>query len=93
MQERFAWFLDEARSSGPRRYLPVITIEKNGKGVIDIDTVKGCTLGMSGPSQWRMLRRMLRGQDGQAVRDRLRAECQPPVHGPRTSEMRSSRSC
>jgi hypothetical protein len=27
--------------------LPVLTIEKNGKGVIDIDTVKGCTLGMT----------------------------------------------
>jgi len=28
------------------RYLPVLTVVKNGKGVVDVDTVKGCTLGM-----------------------------------------------
>ena len=45
-QAGFGWFQAQAESAGPRHYLPVLTIEKNGKGVIDIDTVKGCTLGM-----------------------------------------------
>jgi hypothetical protein len=27
-------------------YLPILTVVKNRKGVIDVDTVKGCTLGM-----------------------------------------------
>lgn len=45
-QVRFPWLQDKAAPAGPRPYLPVITIEKNGKGVIDVDTVKGCTLGM-----------------------------------------------
>lgn len=27
-------------------YLPVLTVTENGKGVLDVDTVKGCTLGM-----------------------------------------------
>jgi hypothetical protein len=30
----------------PRRYLPYLTVMANGKGVLDCDTVKGCTLGM-----------------------------------------------
>lgn len=29
-----------------RQYLPVLTAVENGKGVLDVDTVKGCTLGM-----------------------------------------------
>lgn len=45
-QERFSWFGAKSEPSAPRQYLPVITIERNGKGVIDVDTVKGCTLGM-----------------------------------------------
>lgn len=45
-QERFPWFGAKAIPAGPRNYLPVITIERNGKGVIDVDTVKGCTFGM-----------------------------------------------
>ena len=31
----------------PRRYRPVLTVSENKKGVIDLDTVKGCTLGMN----------------------------------------------
>jgi len=31
---------------GKRRYLPVLTAVENQKGVLDVDTVKGCTLGM-----------------------------------------------
>lgn len=30
----------------PRRYRPVLTFSENRKGVLDVDTVKGCTLGM-----------------------------------------------
>lgn len=30
-----------------RHYLPVLTATKNAKGVLDIDTVKGCTFGMN----------------------------------------------
>jgi hypothetical protein len=30
----------------PRRYLPLLTASENQKGVLDVDTVKGCTLGM-----------------------------------------------
>lgn len=29
------------------RYLPILTVVVNRKGVIDVDTVKGCTIGMS----------------------------------------------
>lgn len=46
-QAPFSWFSGPAAPVGPRQYLPVITIERNGKGVIDVDTVKGCTLGMN----------------------------------------------
>jgi hypothetical protein len=28
------------------QYLPVLTVVENGKGVLDVDTVKGCTMGM-----------------------------------------------
>ena len=31
---------------GLRLYRPVLTAHKNGKGCLDVDTVKGCTLGM-----------------------------------------------
>jgi hypothetical protein len=31
----------------PRRYSNVLTVSKNRKGVLDVDTVKGCALGMS----------------------------------------------
>ncbi len=30
----------------PRHYRPILTVEKNRKGVLDVDTVKGCTYGM-----------------------------------------------
>ena len=32
---------------GGRRYRPILTAVENEKGVLDVDTVKGCTLGMS----------------------------------------------
>lgn len=35
-----------ATRSGLRQYSPFLTAEVNGKGALDIDTVKGCTLGM-----------------------------------------------
>jgi hypothetical protein len=41
---------DESREAPiyeKRRYLPIITAVENGKGVIDVDTVKGCSLGMA----------------------------------------------
>lgn len=36
----------EPDNAGGRRYLPILTAVENGKGVLDVDTVKGCTLGM-----------------------------------------------
>ena len=36
-----------APAPGLQRYGSVLTVSENGKGVIDIDTVKGCTLGMA----------------------------------------------
>lgn len=41
-------FPDDAEigKDGRRLYLPVLTVTENGKGVLDVDTVKGCTLGM-----------------------------------------------
>ncbi len=41
------WLFEEViRSTEPRRYLDVLTVAVNRKGVLDVDTVKGCTLGM-----------------------------------------------
>ena len=37
---------DVRRSFGHRPYRPVLTVTENGKGVLDVDTVKGCTSGM-----------------------------------------------
>ena len=34
-------------ASGRKRYSPVLNVEINRKGVLDVDTVKGCTFGMS----------------------------------------------
>lgn len=39
-------FDDASRVDGVKRYRPVLTVVENGKGVLDVDTVKGCTLGM-----------------------------------------------
>lgn len=39
-------FPEYERPREPRRYAPVLTVTKNRKGVLDVDTVKGCTLGM-----------------------------------------------
>ena len=33
-------------ADGSRKYLPLLTAVENQKGVLDVDTVKGCTLGM-----------------------------------------------
>jgi hypothetical protein len=41
-------FLDDVDAHGGlRRYLPILTAVENQKGVLDVDTVKGCTLGMA----------------------------------------------
>jgi hypothetical protein len=37
---------DVPRVDAPRRYLPYVNVAINAKGVIDIDTAKGCTEGM-----------------------------------------------
>jgi hypothetical protein len=37
---------DDGAPIGPRQYLPILTATENQKGVLDVDTVKGCTLGM-----------------------------------------------
>ena len=39
-------FEDSEEYQGGRRYLPILTAVENGKGVLDVDTVKGCTFGM-----------------------------------------------
>ena len=31
----------------PKRYLPFLSVTENKKGVLDVDTVKGCTEGMA----------------------------------------------
>jgi hypothetical protein len=36
----------EPEPQSPRRYLPVLTVTENGKGVLDVDTIKGCSFGM-----------------------------------------------
>ena len=36
----------ESKHPGARHYLPILTAVENHKGVLDVDTVKGCTLGM-----------------------------------------------
>lgn len=36
----------EPDEHGARHYLPILTAVENQKGVLDVDTVKGCTLGM-----------------------------------------------
>ncbi len=37
----------ESERRGPRSYRNVLTVDINQKGVLDVDTVKGCTAGMS----------------------------------------------
>ena len=37
---------DVGKPLGPRRYQPWLTVSENRKGVLDVDTVKGCTHGM-----------------------------------------------
>lgn len=39
--------LYESSRAGPRHYSPVLTVQMNGKGVLDADTVKGCSFGMA----------------------------------------------
>ena len=46
MQMMQARLFEDVRKSLPGCYLPILTITENGKGVLDIDTVKGCALGM-----------------------------------------------
>jgi hypothetical protein len=40
-------FSEYAPVLGPRRYRPILTATLNGKGVLDVDTVKGCQLGIN----------------------------------------------
>lgn len=37
----------EVKDVPPTQYLPILTIDENLKGVLDVDTVKGCTRGMA----------------------------------------------
>lgn len=46
LSEQQPLFADTERYEGNRRYLPILTASENQKGVLDVDTVKGCTLGM-----------------------------------------------
>lgn len=45
--EQSSFFEDSEPHVGKRRYLPILTASENQKGVLDVDTVKGCTLGMA----------------------------------------------
>lgn len=38
--------LGDCEEHGKKRYRPVLTVVENGKGVLDVDTVKGCFIGM-----------------------------------------------
>lgn len=40
-------FEDDSDSGTPKRYRPILTAAVNQKGVMDVDTVKGCSLGMA----------------------------------------------
>lgn len=44
-QALFTCQVEQEQVKGPRFYKPVLTITENLKGVVDVDTVKGCTLG------------------------------------------------
>lgn len=46
MNSQRALFGDGETREGRRQYLPRLTVVENEKGVLDVDTVKGCTLGM-----------------------------------------------
>lgn len=47
MISQLTFFSPSSRSDdGRRTYLPLISAVENAKGVLDVDTVKGCTLGM-----------------------------------------------
>jgi len=43
---RLSLFGGEVIAAIPRLYLPILTANENRKGVLDVDTVKGCTMGM-----------------------------------------------
>ena len=46
-QSGFEWFSGKSWTNrGHRLYRSLLTVDKNGKGVLDVDTVKGCTMGM-----------------------------------------------
>lgn len=46
MNEQIVLFKQRESSGDKRTYLPVLTVSENQKGVLDVDTVKGCTIGM-----------------------------------------------
>ena len=46
MNTQLVMFHSGRDESAKRQYLPLITATENSKGVLDVDTVKGCTLGM-----------------------------------------------
>jgi len=45
-EAQYAAFPVPPRQPGPRRYRGELTVSANQKGVLDVDTVKGCTIGM-----------------------------------------------
>ena len=46
MASQYLLFDEQKREHKARNYQPFLTAIENGKGALDIDTVKGCTLGM-----------------------------------------------
>jgi hypothetical protein len=47
MDAQLSFFNDSEVHQGARRYKPILTAVKNAKGVLDVDTVKGCSIGMA----------------------------------------------
>jgi hypothetical protein len=45
-KEQLSFLEDTEQHDGAKLYHPILTAVENGKGVLDVDTVKGCTIGM-----------------------------------------------
>lgn len=45
-KQQLTFLEDTEHYDGMKRYHPILTAVENGKGVLDVDTVKGCAIGM-----------------------------------------------
>lgn len=46
LKDQLSFLADTENYDGQKHYHPILTAVENGKGVLDVDTVKGCTIGM-----------------------------------------------